>query len=157
MAAVLQGAHAFAGAADRLVLRTEVLAVENRVSALRRRPFQRAPRAARQGPAAVGPAERIGALLRAGTAQALVADVLHPFGATRHQHVAHDAVLAHAERGRVDEETEAARVDDAELEQIFGHRIGRQFDLLFASRLQILALPVALYAARGAAAGERER
>src|SRR5206468_11928498 len=115
-----------------------------------------APAGARGRPAAVRAAKRVDAILGGGATHALEAHVLHAVGTARDEHVAHDAVLADAERRAIDEEMKAAGVEHAELEQASGHRVRRWIELLLGGlRLQVLALPVALQAAR-AAAGERD-
>src|SRR5258705_11853304 len=131
MAALLQSSHAFSRAADRLVLGTEILAVKNAVAPLHRWRIERAPAAARGRPAAVRAAKRVDALLAAGAAQTFVGHVLHAVRTARDQHVAHDAVLADAQRRAIDEETKAVGIDDAELEQVRRRRIGRRRQLLF--------------------------
>src|SRR5512132_3779513 len=83
-------------------------------------------------------------------ADRLVAGVFVARGAARHQRVAHQALRDRERRG-VDEEAEAGRAADEELDQRFLFRQRGQRDVgLLEVALLLLALPVAL-AARAAA------
>src|SRR4030081_3860175 len=76
-------------------------------------------------PGAVVASEGKNTVLARGAAEAFEAHILRS-RAARHQHVAHHAVLADAERRAIDEVAKAAGVIDAELDQVAGYRIRRQ-------------------------------
>ena len=82
-------------------------------------------------------AERIDAIFVGPAAHGLVRHVIHARRAARHQHVAHDPLVVHAQRGGVDEEAELVFRRDRELDQLAA--LARRRGMVFAAAAFSLA------------------